>query len=171
MSDSEAPRWTVARVIEGGVASFALLAMAFLPIAEAALRLIFGVGIPGSFPFVQHLTLWVTFLGAALAAREGKLLALATGELLPAGHWRSTARLFSSAVGAAVSVLLCRAAVDLIVIERQGTQVLISLPLHSPQPRHHAAYRHRHSAPGDRIRPASDRGPLIHMRSIAPPLS
>ena len=39
-----------------------------------------GAGIPGAAPFVQHLTLWVGFLGAALAAREGRLLALATGE-------------------------------------------------------------------------------------------
>ena len=58
--------------VEGGLATVALLAMAVLPLAEAALRATLGIGIPGSFPFVQHLTLWVTFLGAALAAREGK---------------------------------------------------------------------------------------------------
>lgn len=118
------------RLVEGGIASFALLAMAFLPIAEAALRLVFGVGIPGSFPFVQHLTLWVTFLGAALAAREGKLLALATGEFLPAGGWRSSARIFSAAVGAGVSALLSMAAIELIVVERQaGTEVAVGLPV------------------------------------------
>ena len=44
--------------------------MAILPLAEAGLRALFGVGIPGSLPFVQHLTLWVTFLGAALAAHR-----------------------------------------------------------------------------------------------------
>ncbi len=118
------------RLAEGGIASIALLAMAFLPIAEAVLRLVFGVGIPGSFPFVQHLTLWVTFLGAALAAREGKLLSLATGEFLPEGFWQTTARIYSAAVGAGVSIMLCRASVDLIVIERQaGTEVAIGLPV------------------------------------------
>ena len=123
--------WTsLVRSTEGGIASLALLAMAFLPIAEAAMRLVFGIGIPGSFPFVQHLTLWVTFLGAALAAREGKLLALATGEFLPKGVWQTTARIFAAAVGAGVSALLCRASIDLIVIERlSGTEVAIGLPV------------------------------------------
>jgi len=112
------------RLAEGGIASIALLAMAFLPIAEAGMRLVFGIGIPGSFPFVQHLTLWVTFLGAALAAREGRLLSLATGDFLPEGIWQTSARVFAAAVGAGVSILLCRASIDLIVIERQaGTMV------------------------------------------------
>lgn len=118
------------RVTENGLASFALLAMAFLPIAEAVLRLTLGIGIPGSFPFVQHLTLWVTFLGAALAAREGKLLALATGEFLPEGRWQSAARIFAAGVASTVSIMLCRASLDLIAIERQsGTVVAIGLPV------------------------------------------
>jgi len=119
-----------ARLAENGVASLALLAMAFLPIAEAGVRLLFGVGIPGSFPFVQHLTLWVTFLGAAMAAREGKLLALATGDFLPKGLWQDSARIFAAGVGAAVSILLCRASFDLLVIEREsGTVVALGLPV------------------------------------------
>ena len=69
--------------LEGGLAGLSLVLMAILPLAEAGLRGIFGIGIPGSLPFVQHLTLWVTFLGAALASREDKLLTLATGEFLP----------------------------------------------------------------------------------------
>ena len=42
-------------------------------------------GIPGAPPFTLNLTLWVGLLGAAIAAREGKLLTLATGEFLPKG--------------------------------------------------------------------------------------
>ena len=41
--------------------------------------------IPGAAPFASNLTLWVGMLGAAIAAREGKLLTLATGEFLPKG--------------------------------------------------------------------------------------
>ena len=69
-------------VLEDSVASLALAAMALLPILEILLRRVFGVGIPASGPIVQHLTLWVGFLGAAIAAREGKLLALASGAAL-----------------------------------------------------------------------------------------
>ncbi len=104
--------------------------MISLPLAEAVARKLFGIGIPGSMAFVQHLTLWVGFLGAALAAREGKLLVLATGELLPKGKLRDRSRVISAAIGAAVSMLLCRAAIDLIVIERDaGTVIAAGVPV------------------------------------------
>jgi tripartite ATP-independent transporter DctM subunit len=104
--------------------------MALLPLAEAVSRVLFGRGIPGSGPFVQHLTLWVAFLGAALAAREGKLLGLSTGQFLPEGKWRDLAQVISSTVGAMAAALLCRAAVDLIMVERSaGTEVAAGLPV------------------------------------------
>ena len=108
----------------------ALVAMMLLPLAEAVSRSFFTRGIPGSATFVQHLTLWVAFLGAALAAREGKLLALATGEFLPAGRLGSVARVFAGGVGAAASILLMRASIDLLVVERQaGTALPLGIPV------------------------------------------
>jgi C4-dicarboxylate transporter, DctM subunit len=98
----------------------ALLAMVLLPIAEIVSRLVAQRGIPGSGPFVQHLTLWVGFLGAALAAREKKLLALATGQLIPEGKWRDASRLLTGLVGAAVSTVLAGASWELVSIEREG---------------------------------------------------
>ena len=120
----------VLRHLESGVAGLSLALMAVLPLAEAGLRALFGIGIPGSLPFVQHLTLWVTFLGASLAAREDKLLALATGEFLPEGRWRDAARIAANSVAAAIAALLARAAWDLMVIERQaGTEVAAGVPV------------------------------------------
>src|SRR5438046_9934856 len=84
--------------------------MAVLPIAEILARGLLHFGIPGSGPFVQHLTLWVAFLGAALAAREGRLLARATTTFIPEGRWRRAAESVSSAVGGCVGGLLGRAA-------------------------------------------------------------
>ena len=118
------------RRFESGLAGLALALMAILPLAEAGLRAVFGIGIPGSLPFVQHLTLWVTFLGAALATREGKLLTLATGEFLPEGRWREAARIGAYSVAAGITALLARASWDLVVIERQaGTEVAVGLPV------------------------------------------
>ncbi|MEE8278493.1 MAG: TRAP transporter large permease subunit [Thermoanaerobaculia bacterium] len=118
------------KIAEDAVASTALVAMVALSLAEAVGRTLFGIGIPGAGPFVQHLTLWVAFLGAAMAAREGKLLALATGEFLPEGGWRELARVVAGGVGAAVSSLLCRASIDLILVEREaGTEVAAGLPV------------------------------------------
>jgi C4-dicarboxylate transporter DctM subunit len=108
----------VLRRLEEGVAGLALAIMVVLPLAEIVLRRLAGLGIPGSIPFVQHLTLWVGFLGAALAAREGRLLALATATFLPAGTLRRTAELLAGTVGAAMAAVLCRGAVELVASER-----------------------------------------------------
>ncbi len=98
--------------------------MAILPLLEIAWRAAFQAGIPGSGPFVQHLTLWVGFLGAALAARQGKLLSLATGAFIPAGRLRDAAGIVSGAVAAAVAALLCRASLGMVLIEREAGQMI-----------------------------------------------
>jgi tripartite ATP-independent transporter DctM subunit len=103
--------------------------MVLLPLAEIVARKLFNFGIPGAAPFTQHLTLWVGFLGAALAATEGKLLALATGEFLPEGRFRNGSRIFTGAVGAAVTALLFWASVDLVRFEREaGTVIAAGVP-------------------------------------------
>ena len=94
--------------------------MALLPLFEILGRAGLGRGIPGGLPIVQHLTLWVGFLGAALAAREGRLLQLATGNLIPEGRWRAASSVLTGAVGAAVCVVLARASWELVEIEREG---------------------------------------------------
>jgi tripartite ATP-independent transporter DctM subunit len=91
-----------------------------LPLLEMATRFLFERGLPGSQPFVQHLMLWVGFLGAAIAAREGRLLQLASGSYIPEGIWRDLAGVVSGLVGSAVSVVLAAASVELVRIERAG---------------------------------------------------
>jgi tripartite ATP-independent transporter DctM subunit len=114
--------------IEDGIAATALAAMVVLPLAEIVARRIFGVGVPGSGPFVQHLTLWIGFLGAAIAAREGKLLALATGTFLPE-RWRGATTVFASTVAACMATILAMGAVELVLTEREtGTIIAANVP-------------------------------------------
>ena len=80
--------------------------MVCVPLSELVARTFLQSGVRGAAPITQHLTLWVCFLGAALAAREGRLLSLATGQLLPEGRLRSTARVLSGAVAATVAGLI-----------------------------------------------------------------
>ena len=110
--------------LEGAIAGTALAAMVVLPLAEMLARPLLGRGIPGAGPFVQHFTLWVGFLGAAIAAREGRLLALATNTFLPAGRLRESAEIISAAVGAGIAALLCRAGITLVAVEREGGGVI-----------------------------------------------
>ncbi len=110
--------------LEDGIAALALAAMVALPLAEIAVRRLFGVGIPGSGPFVQHLTLWIGFLGAAIASRDGKLLSLATGTFIPAGRARVWATTFASAVAACMSTILAWGAVELVLSEREAGSII-----------------------------------------------
>jgi tripartite ATP-independent transporter DctM subunit len=68
--------------LENGLSAFALLLMAGLPVIEIVLRALFNTGVPGTFGYVQHLTLWVAFLGAMIASREKRHISLSTGAAL-----------------------------------------------------------------------------------------
>ncbi len=116
-------------LIEDAIAAFALATMVVLPLLEIGVRRVFGIGVPGSGPIVQHLTLWVGFLGAAIAAREGKLLSLATGGLLPPGPARRVAGIFAAAIGSGVAAILASAAVEFVRVEREtGSTIGAGVP-------------------------------------------
>ena len=120
--------------IEDAFAALALAAMVVLPLLEIAVRRLVGVGVPGSGPFVQHLTLWVGFLGAAIAAREGKLLALATGTFIPEGRARDGAAVFAAAVAACMATILTWGAIQLVATEREtGTIIAADVPAWAAQ--------------------------------------
>ena len=113
-----------AAAFEDGIASLALLVMVILPLLEIIYRRAFGRGIPASGPIVQHLTLWVGFLGAAIAARDGKLLALATGTFIPHGVWRRAADVLASAFGACAALILAWGGYQMVSFEREaGTNI------------------------------------------------
>jgi C4-dicarboxylate transporter, DctM subunit len=113
---------------EDALGSLALLVMVVLPLSEIVARRFLGRGIPGSGPIVQHLTLWVGFLGAAIAAREGKLLALATGTFIT-GPLRRAADILAAAYGACASVVLAFGGWQMAMIEREaGTEIGAGIP-------------------------------------------
>ncbi|MDP9361583.1 MAG: TRAP transporter large permease subunit [Acidobacteriota bacterium] len=103
-------------------------ALATLPIAEIVLRKIAGVGISGSATLVQHLTLIVSMLGAALAARDGRLLSLATATLLK-GRARTAAAIVSGSVAASVTAFLAIGSLQFALTERGGATLAYSIPL------------------------------------------
>lgn len=122
-SEAGPKRTILSRTEDLGV-SFALAAMMLIPLAESALRATLGIGISGSASLVQHLTLIVGMLGGAIAARQDRLLALSTGELLPPGRVQSAGRLFGHAFGAAITALLCVASIQFVLSERTGGKIL-----------------------------------------------
>jgi tripartite ATP-independent transporter DctM subunit len=109
--------------IENLAATAALAGIMLLPLAEIAARRLFGTGIPGSAPFAHNLTLWVGLLGAAIAAREGKLLTLATGEFLPK-RVAPYAHVVAGFVGAAIATLFAVGGAALVRTEREVGDVI-----------------------------------------------
>ena len=113
----------VARV-EGGAVGVLLLAMVAIPAGETLSRRFLGRGLPGSAILVQHLTLWVGFLGALLATGAGKHLALSTAEAIPAGLPRRSAALLTRMISTAVCALLAYASFELVSAERSSDRTL-----------------------------------------------
>jgi C4-dicarboxylate transporter, DctM subunit len=99
---------------ENRIASLALGGIMLLPLAEIASRRFLGAAIPGSGAFASTLTLWLGMLGAAIAARDGKLLTLATGEFLSKGPVSALAHVVSGTIGAMIATVFALAGCALV---------------------------------------------------------
>jgi tripartite ATP-independent transporter DctM subunit len=109
--------------LEDTVTGLALLAIVFLPLIEVVARALIGAGIPGSIDYVRHLTLWVAFLGATIAARQDRHLALGFAAFLR-GSWRDAASITAGSVGTAVSLVLAVASAEMVWSERLAVTTL-----------------------------------------------
>ncbi|MDH3670728.1 MAG: TRAP transporter large permease subunit [Gammaproteobacteria bacterium] len=109
--------------LEDQLTGLALLAIVFLPLIEVVARALVGAGIPGSIDYVRHLTLWVAFLGATIAARQDRHLALGFADFLR-GSWRNAASITAGSVGTAVSLVLAVASAEMVWGERLAITTL-----------------------------------------------
>ncbi|MEK7766016.1 MAG: TRAP transporter small permease, partial [bacterium] len=108
---------------EPWIAGLVLGAMAVLPVWDLLSRR-FGVfRVPGAGQLVQHLTLVITFVGAALAARSGTLLTLSTTALLPQ-RFRGATRVLAAAGAAAICGVLAVASARIVVADRLGGELV-----------------------------------------------
>src|SRR6187455_460592 len=114
---------------ENQVASLALGGIMLLPLAEIASRKFLGAAIPGSGALAATLTLWLGMLGAAIAARDGKLLTLATGEFLPKGTVSAVAHVVSGTIATMIATIFALGGGALVRSDRlAGDQVTAGLP-------------------------------------------
>ena len=105
---------------EDAVLIIGLFLMALIPVVERLGRAWFGIGIPGATAYLQHLTLWIAFLGAVLATREGRHL-----RIIAALHWlpphiRRVVEYAEAFVSSAICIGLFGASLQLVVAEAPG---------------------------------------------------
>lgn len=99
-----------------------LFAMVLLPVGEIVCRQLGSRGIAATTTIVQHCTLAVSMLGAAVAARRGRLLSIATSTFLPP-RARVTAAIVAGTGGAAVSAMLAVASFRFVMTERDAGSI------------------------------------------------
>jgi tripartite ATP-independent transporter DctM subunit len=119
------------RVLRDGENTLVVVPLAVsvgLPLLEIVLRR-FHTGIAGSIVLVQNLTLIIGMAGAAIAAREGRLLSFSTLSSFLKGRLKSAARILSSGVAAAISAILCVASFQFLLSEKQaGGRIVGPIP-------------------------------------------
>jgi C4-dicarboxylate transporter DctM subunit len=110
--------------VEDWALAITLGAMMLLPILEIVLRKTVSRGISNEQSLVQHLALVAGMVGAAIAARDGRLLSLGSVELLLKPSWRPVTRFVARVVGGMMAALLCYASVQFVLTERASSSVL-----------------------------------------------
>ena len=115
--------------VEGAALAVVLALMMVLPLIVVPLRAI-HVQLRGQGSIVQHLTLIAGMLGAAIAARQGRLLSLSSAGFIPQGAWRAVARSVAGAFAVTVAAMLCLAGVRFCASERTaGAELAYGLPI------------------------------------------
>lgn len=115
--------------LENGLSLLVLGIMCVMLLGEIVAREWFGRSISGSVAIVQHMTLWMTFLGAALAARSDRLLALSMGPYLPA-RWRQGVKVLTALLAVGVTSCLFLASLQLVQIDHTyGDTVAWGIPV------------------------------------------
>ena len=105
--------------------AFALAAMMFLPVVEVLLRSLFKTGVSGSSAIIQHLTFIIGMIGGAVAAREGRLLALAPFQTLLKGKAKFIAQILSGGFAGTISIFLCVASIQYVLAVRPFGKILV----------------------------------------------
>jgi tripartite ATP-independent transporter DctM subunit len=111
--------------LEGGAMALAMAGLVLLPLAGIVLRPLIHTGLDGGDAIVQHLVLLVGMLGAAMAARKGRLIELSNlEEVFLRGSARAASEILCSATSTSISVLLGVAGLQFVQSEREFPTIL-----------------------------------------------
>ncbi|MGK0289547.1 MAG: C4-dicarboxylate transporter DctM subunit, partial [bacterium] len=119
---------TIFTKIEDNFAVIIICSLAILPIWSVFSRVLKIGEIPDSRNIVQQLTLWVCFVGAAIAARKKELLSIGDlGSLLPEKYHKYT-KLFVAIIGVVSTSLLLLASLFMNLVSYTRSTTTLGLP-------------------------------------------
>ncbi len=110
--------------LEGWVLAALFTGMATLPVLEFLLRRVMKEGVPDTSSWVQHFVLLLAMAGGAVAAREGRLLTLATGAALEKSRFRIPAHILANGVAVGLTFFLGLAGYQFAMSEREAGTTL-----------------------------------------------
>ena len=115
--------------IENILLAVVLATMVLLPLLEVVIRAIFRSSVLVGSPLLQHLTLVMGMLGAAIAARENRLLSLATAEFTERRALQLL-QFFSKTFAVAMCIALAVASAQFVIAERSAGKILsLGIPI------------------------------------------
>jgi TRAP-type C4-dicarboxylate transport system permease small subunit len=106
-----------------------LAVMVLLAFAQIALRNFMGIGLTWSESLVRYLVLWVGFIGASLAAREGRHITIEVINLRRSAAGKRYLAVFSQLCAVVVCAAMSWAAVKFVRDDAQiGSRTFLELP-------------------------------------------
>jgi len=103
--------------------------MILLAFAQIVLRNFMSIGLSWSEPLVRYLVLWVGFIGASLAAREGRHITIEIVKMRPSATGRRYLDALSQLCAVGVCAAMTWAAVKFVRDDAQiGTRALLDIP-------------------------------------------
>jgi TRAP-type C4-dicarboxylate transport system permease small subunit len=120
--------------VEQVLVTILLTMMILMAFSQIVLRNFFDTGISWGDSLVRYLVVWVGFIGAAIATREGKHINIDVISRWLSGPESNYIRLISHLFSAVVCGLLTLAAVKFILFEAQiGSTAFFKLPVWVPE--------------------------------------
>lgn len=120
--------------VENVLVSILLITMILVAFFQIVLRNFFASGIDWGDSLVRYLVVWVAFIGAAIATREGKHITIDILSQWSTGLVRVGIRVVCHLISAAICALLTVAAIKFIHFEVQmGSTVFFKVPAWIPE--------------------------------------
>lgn len=110
--------------VETWILTLLVLAMVCFAFLQVVLRNLFASGLLAGDVILRHLVLWVGFIGASLATREGRHITIDVFARLLHGRIKTAIQLVINLFSIYVTYLLTLAAIDFVAMERSFQSML-----------------------------------------------